>query len=67
MVTNIVTKLAKNPYSPRLKVAAEALSVLTKTSNYTFLILISFFFFFDLMNFERRNRQKTGVDIWVYN
>ena len=32
LVSNIVTKLAKNQYGPRLKVAAEALSNLSKTS-----------------------------------
>ena len=32
LVTNIVTKLVKSSYGPRLKVAVEALSLLTKTS-----------------------------------
>jgi len=67
MVTNIVTKLAKNPYSPRLKVAAEALSVLTKTRPNQ-LLLTKGSYVQDLVdvfvNYEREvNRGKITIKI----
>jgi hypothetical protein len=37
LVTTIVTKLARSQFGPRLKVAVEALSNLTKTSKYYFI------------------------------
>ena len=40
LVTNIATKLARNQFGPRLKVAVEALSNLTKTSKYTTSVVI---------------------------